>query len=128
MRRVWKYLAVLAALTLPAAAFAQGLFEKVLHEERSLYRNIRVTQNGQERELLSAIPYQRSRAVLHTDERLMPRARKVWASWNVHLDDDGVDGPCLTYWINRLQAPVDRLGVEPDAMLKSLGDLPEILL
>ena len=31
------------------------------------------------------------------------------------------------YWINRLQAPVDGLGFEPDAILKSLGDLPEIL-
>jgi 2-haloacid dehalogenase len=32
------------------------------------------------------------------------------------------------YWINRLHAPVDRLGFEPDAVLDSLGDLPEILL
>jgi len=31
------------------------------------------------------------------------------------------------YWIDRLEAPVDRLGFEPDAVLKSLGDLPEIL-
>ncbi len=32
------------------------------------------------------------------------------------------------YWINRAAAPVDRLGFRPDAILKSLGDLPEILL
>jgi 2-haloacid dehalogenase len=32
------------------------------------------------------------------------------------------------YWINRGQAPVDRLGVRPDALLGSLGDLPEVLL
>jgi len=31
------------------------------------------------------------------------------------------------YWINRLAAPVDRLGFQPDALLRSLGDLPEIL-
>ncbi|HZQ74786.1 MAG TPA: haloacid dehalogenase type II [Burkholderiales bacterium] len=31
-------------------------------------------------------------------------------------------------WINRLGAPADRLGFEPDAILKSLGDLPEVLL
>lgn len=31
------------------------------------------------------------------------------------------------FWINRTGAPVDRLGVQPDAVLKSLGDLPEIL-
>ena len=29
------------------------------------------------------------------------------------------------YWINRTQAPVDRLEVQPDGMLESLGDLPE---
>jgi 2-haloacid dehalogenase len=32
------------------------------------------------------------------------------------------------YWINRAGAPVDRLGCRPDAILKSLGDLPEVLL
>lgn len=32
------------------------------------------------------------------------------------------------YWINRAGAPVDALGFKPDAILKSLGDLPEILL
>jgi 2-haloacid dehalogenase len=31
------------------------------------------------------------------------------------------------YWINRQGAPVDRLGCQPDAVLKSLGDLPEVL-
>jgi len=31
------------------------------------------------------------------------------------------------YWINRAGAPVDRLGFKPDAVLKSLGDLPEVL-
>jgi len=32
------------------------------------------------------------------------------------------------YWINRTGAPVDRLGFQPDALLGSLGDLPEVLL
>jgi 2-haloacid dehalogenase len=32
------------------------------------------------------------------------------------------------YWINRAGAPVDRLGFQPDALLGSLGDLPEVLL
>jgi 2-haloacid dehalogenase len=31
------------------------------------------------------------------------------------------------YWINRLGAPVDGLGFRPDAVLKSLGELPEVL-
>jgi len=31
------------------------------------------------------------------------------------------------YWINRTGAPVDKLGFEPDGLLASLGDLPEVL-
>ncbi len=31
------------------------------------------------------------------------------------------------YWINRAGAPVDHLGFSPDGVLKSLGNLPEIL-
>jgi 2-haloacid dehalogenase len=31
------------------------------------------------------------------------------------------------YWINRGGAPVDKLGFQPDGLLGSLGDLPEVL-
>ena len=59
----------------------------------------------EERAVFKAIPYQSNRAVLHTDERLLPRRRRAWASWNFHapkpeLSDEPV---CLTYLINRLQ-------------------------
>ena len=30
-------------------------------------------------------------------------------------------------WINRAGAPAERLGFRPDAVLKSLGELPEVL-
>lgn len=33
----------------------------------------------------------------------------------------------LSYWINRTGSPVDLLGVAPDGILRSLGDLPQIL-
>jgi len=56
-----------------------------------------------ERELLSAFPYRANRVQLHQDERVMPRRRPAWASWNYHLDDEGQDGACVTYWMNRLQ-------------------------
>ncbi|HTQ08143.1 MAG TPA: FAD-dependent oxidoreductase [Polyangiaceae bacterium] len=62
-----------------------------------------------ERELLSAFPYQPNRAVLHTDTRVMPRRRRTWSSWNVHLDDAGCDGACVTYWINALQPLATRV-------------------
>ncbi len=36
----------------------------------------------QEREFLSCFKYTPNRAYLHCDEELMPKRRKVWASWN----------------------------------------------
>lgn len=69
-----------------------------------------------ERSVLGAIRYQENEALLHTDARLLPRRRKVWASWNYHLLDPGGRGSgaqgtdrvnphraTLTYWMNRLQ-------------------------
>ena len=64
---------------------------------------------GQERELLGAIGYTANTAVLHTDERLMPRRKKVWSSWNYigEPERDGERPLCVTYWMNRLQ------GIDP---------------
>lgn len=56
-----------------------------------------------EREILGRFRFQPNEAVLHTDTRLMPRLRRAWSSWNYHLDEDGGDGACVTYWMNRLQ-------------------------
>ena len=54
--------------------------------------------------LLGAVRFQANRAVLHADDRLMPRRRKVWASWN-YAEPGGArpDRIGLTYWMNRLQ-------------------------
>ena len=57
----------------------------------------------QEREILGALPYQRSEAVLHTDTSLLPRRRRAWAAWNFHRLDDRDDGVALTYNMNILQ-------------------------
>jgi predicted NAD/FAD-binding protein len=59
----------------------------------------------EERAVLKAIPYQANRAVLHTDERLLPRLRRAWASWNFHASRPELSGEpvSLTYLINRLQ-------------------------
>ncbi|GAA0788680.1 NAD(P)/FAD-dependent oxidoreductase [Marinobacterium sediminicola] len=63
---------------------------------------------AEEQRLLSAFPYQRNRALLHTDERLMPRRRAAWASWNYLTDSRGTSGQhpdaiSVTYWMNNLQ-------------------------
>ena len=56
-----------------------------------------------EGDVLGAIPYQPNVAVLHTDRRMLPRRRRVWASWNYHLLDDERRDVAVTYWMNSLQ-------------------------
>jgi uncharacterized protein len=57
-----------------------------------------------ERAALSAVRYQPNEAVLHSDARLMPKRRSVWASW-VYCEPPGPrpDKIDLTYWMNSLQ-------------------------
>jgi predicted NAD/FAD-binding protein len=62
-----------------------------------------------EREVLGAIAYQRNEAVLHTDERLMPKSRRAWAAWNYHVAEGHSERVAVTYNMNILQgirAPV----------------------
>lgn len=54
-----------------------------------------------EGEVLGAIAYQENDVVLHTDDRLMPRSKRAWASWNSHVDAG--QRATVTYWMNRLQ-------------------------
>lgn len=57
-----------------------------------------------EREVLSAIPYQDSEVVLHTDTRMLPRNEKAWSSWN-YMRSDTSQRATLTYNMNIPQAP-----------------------
>lgn len=67
------------------------------------------TPSDEERRLLSPFRYSRNLAVLHRDERLMPRRRSAWAAWN-HMGRAGQSS--VTYWMNRLQSlPGDGLFV-----------------
>jgi len=59
-----------------------------------------------ERRVLGSIGYQHNEAVLHTDERLLPRRRKAWAAWNYQREvSAGANGQnvCLHYLLNQLQ-------------------------
>jgi len=65
-----------------------------------------------EREVLGAIRYGPSEAILHTDASLMPRRRRAWASWNYHVLPEPRDRVVVTYNMNilqRLDAPVTYL-------------------
>ena len=61
----------------------------------------------QARNILAAIPYQKNRALLHTDIRFLPEAKRCWAAWNYTAKSG--DKPntkqhvSVNYLINRLQ-------------------------
>lgn len=61
-----------------------------------------------EKSALAAIPYQPNEVVLHTDERLLPRNRRAWSSWNYWLRQRYQARAVLTYDMNILQ------GIESD--------------
>ncbi|MBS0447053.1 MAG: FAD-dependent oxidoreductase [Proteobacteria bacterium] len=62
----------------------------------------------QEREILSAFPFQRNDAVLHTDTSLLPRTPRAWAAWNYHVPREPGSSVALTYDMNLLQRLVSR--------------------
>ena len=65
--------------------------------------------SGGERELLGALPYAVNEVVLHTDERLLPKRKAAWASWNYHIGQRASAQATVTYNMNILQqikAPV----------------------
>ena len=57
----------------------------------------------EEREVLSAIPYQENEAILHSDTSLLPKRKAAWAAWNYHIDQHNPAGATLTYNMNILQ-------------------------
>lgn len=58
-----------------------------------------------QRVLLSAIRYQPNRAVLHTDDALLPRDKKLWSAWNYFAGkgEPGQQPVGVSYLINKLQ-------------------------
>ncbi|KIA94077.1 NADP transhydrogenase subunit alpha [Pedobacter kyungheensis] len=57
-----------------------------------------------ETELLSKFKYQLNKAVVHTDEAQMPKAKLAWSSWNYRVEQQGDKLlPSTIYWMNNLQ-------------------------
>ncbi len=57
-----------------------------------------------ETEILGAFPYTTNQAILHTDERVLPRAPLARAAWNYHLRREDPEGVAVTYDMNVLQS------------------------
>ena len=63
--------------------------------------------NQEARNILAAIPYQKNRAILHTDIRFLPDTKGCWAAWN-YTAKSGTQATSqqhvsVNYLINRLQ-------------------------
>lgn len=56
-----------------------------------------------ETDILSSIPYRDNEVVLHTDTKLLPKAKLAWSSWNYHLGEDQTKPATLSYNMNILQ-------------------------
>ena len=73
-----------------------------------------------EQEILGAIPYRDNDVVLHTDDRVLPRNRQTWSSWNYRLRP-GNDRAVVTYNMNILQ------GIKaPETFCVTLNDTESI--
>jgi uncharacterized protein len=80
-------------------------FDKVIfasHADESL--NMMADPTGLEKELLSKFKYQHNKATLHTDDKIMPKNKKVWSSWNYRIEEKGGNVRTSTiYYMNSLQ-------------------------
>jgi len=82
-----------------------GPFDRVViacHSDQALA--LLADPTPSEREVLSALPYQRNEAILHTDTAILPRARRAWGAWNYLVADDPHAAATVTYDMNILQA------------------------
>jgi len=57
----------------------------------------------EEKNILSNFKYKENIAIVHTDESIMPKNKKVWSSWNSHVNQENPTLNSLTYWLNLLQ-------------------------
>ncbi len=53
-----------------------------------------------EQKILAKFNYVKNKGVLHIDDKLMPRKKLAWSSWN-SISNKGKT--CVTYWLNKLQ-------------------------
>ncbi len=56
-----------------------------------------------EKKILSNFSYKENIAYIHTDEKIMPKNKKAWSSWNSSIKKDEIEKNSITYWLNLLQ-------------------------
>ena len=70
------------------------------HANQSL--NMLDEPTSDEKRILGEFEYVSNIAILHTDEKLMPRNKSAWSSWN-SISKEDLTETCVTYWLNNLQ-------------------------
>jgi predicted NAD/FAD-binding protein len=98
---------------------SQAVFDEVIlacHADQSL--SVLADASRDEQRILSCFPYQPNTAVLHHDDRLLPRRRKAWGAWNYHraAGPKAGEDATLTYNLSILQGHD-----APDPLLVSLN-------
>jgi predicted NAD/FAD-binding protein len=93
------------------AAGEMHLFDKVIvacHGDQA--HRLLAAPTFDEDRLLREFRYQPNVATVHTDTRVMPRARLAWSSWNYEIarDEAGGVSTATHYWMNSLQGVSDR--------------------
>ena len=83
----------------------QGYDDVVIATHADQALSMLADASGEERQLLSCFRYSRNRAILHRDQCLMPKRRRLWSSWNYlsDLPPYSATTSAVTYWMNKLQ-------------------------
>src|SRR5471030_1856248 len=89
---------------------SKEIFDRVIiatHGDQAL--SILDNPTIEEQRLLPKFKYQYNKAVLHTDNTIMPKTRLACSSWNYRIQmQDGRLTPSTIYWMNRLQQVSDK--------------------
>ena len=59
--------------------------------------------SDKEKKILSNFKYKPNKAVIHSDESVMPKNKNAWCSWNSSLSHSNNENSSVTYWLNQLQ-------------------------
>lgn len=105
-----------SGVTVVSADGGRERFDRVVlacHSDQAL-RILGDGASAREREVLGAIRYQANDTVLHTDESVLPRTRRVWSAWNYLVPREVGDAVAITYNMNILQNLRDSRGRELD--------------
>lgn len=88
-------------------------------------------KTADEERLLSKFKYQPNTAILHTDQKQMPKKKLAWSSWNYRVEKQGDQlVPSTIYWMNNLQGVSDKVdyfvSINPSATLDKSKVIKEI--